>query len=174
MVLSLFVIRCLLLCLDAVTFVKQRTGRSDYTFRSYMELCSFVYCLLSRSRKVSSLPELSAWEEYMDPARIVSFEPIELSESLRNHEFRKTLKNAKGGEVREFRGHCREFVDQLVDGILSSQAASSVLVQELYSFCPELLLEGDNENVFSLFNKSFKIALIAVQSAIKLPFLEKV
>ena len=109
-----------LLCLDAVTFVKQQTGRSDYSFHSYMELCSFIYCLLSRSRKVSILPELNAWDEYMDPAKIASFELVETWEFLRNHDFGETLENAKGGGAREFRGHCREFVDQLVEGILSS------------------------------------------------------
>ena len=93
----------------------------------------------------------------MDPAKIVSFELVQTSEFLRNHDFGKTLKNTKGGEAREFRGHCREFVAQLVDGILSSRAASSVLVQEQYSFCPELSLEGDDQNVFSVFNKLLRV-----------------
>ena len=107
-----------LLCLEAVTFVKQQTVRGDYSFHSYMELCSFIYCLLSRSRKVSSLPELNAWEEYMDCTKIVSFEQVEMSDFLQNYEFGETLTDAKGGESREFRSHCREFIDQWVDGIL--------------------------------------------------------
>ena len=139
---SLLVVCYWLLCLDAVTFVKQQTGRSDYSFHNYMEMCSFIYCLLTRIRKVSSLPELNEWDEYVDPAKMASFELVETSDFLRNHDFGKTLKNAKRSEARAFRGHCREFVDQLVDGILSSQAASSVLMQGLYSFCPELLLES--------------------------------
>ena len=55
-------IRCCysLLYLDAVCFKKQQTGRSDYSFHSYMELCQFVYCLLSRSGKVSSLPDFNS------------------------------------------------------------------------------------------------------------------
>ena len=69
----------------------------------------------------------------------------------------ETLRNSKGGEAKEFRDYCPEFMDQLVDGILSSQAVSSVLVQGLYSFCPELLLEGDNQSVFSLFTKLVRV-----------------
>ena len=37
--------------------------------------------------------------------------------------------------------------------MLSHLAVSLNFMQELYCFCPELLLEGDDHNVFSLFNK---------------------
>ena len=69
----------LLSCLDAVCFEKQQTGRSDYSFHSYMELCQFVYCLLPRSRKVSSLPDLNSWEAYL---RIAFFDSVPLAEFL--------------------------------------------------------------------------------------------
>ena len=46
-------------CSDHSTFKKLRAGRSDFGFHSYSEVCQFVYCLLTRSRKLSSLPELN-------------------------------------------------------------------------------------------------------------------
>ena len=118
-----------------------------------MELSSLVYCLLSRSRNVSSLPDLNAWEKYMDVSKLTAFEKINVASFLQNYEFGEVLRKAKGGEAREFRNQCPEFVDRLVVSILSCQLVSANLFQRLYSFCPELLLEGDNDCVFGLFNK---------------------
>ena len=118
-----------------------------------MKLCSLVYCLLSRSRNVSSLPDLNAWEEYMDVSKLTAFETISVSSFLQNYEFGEVLRKAEGGEAREFRTQCPAFVDRLVVCILSRQLVSANLFQGLYSFRPELLLEGDNDCVFELFNK---------------------
>ena len=125
-----------------------------------MELCSVDYCLLSRSRNVSSLPDLNAWEEYMDLSKLAAFEKINVTSFLRNYEFGEVLKKTKGGEAREFRkfrNQCPEFVDRLVASILSCQLVSANLLQGLYSFCPELLLEGDNDCVLGLFNKLVRV-----------------
>ena len=79
-----------------------------------MVLYSLVYCLLSRSRNVSSLPDLNAWEEYIDLSKLAAFEKINVTSFLRNYEFGEVLKQSKGGEAREFRNQCPEFVDRLV------------------------------------------------------------
>ena len=93
-------IRCFnsLSYLDAVCFKKQQTGRSDYSFHSYMELCQFVYCLLSRSRKVSSLPDLNSWEAYMDVSKKASFDSVSSAEFLQKYDFASTMRQFKGGE----------------------------------------------------------------------------
>ena len=122
-----------------------------------MELCSLVYCLLSRSRNVSSLPDLDACEEHMDPSKLAAFEKINVTSFLRKYEIGEVLKGSKGGEKREFRNQCSEFLDRLVVSILSCQLVSANLLQGLYSFCPELLLDGDNACVFSLFIKLVRV-----------------
>ena len=80
----------------------------------------------------------------MDVSKLTAFEKINVASFLQNYEFGEVLRKTKGGEAREFRNQCPEIVDRLV---------VSILFQGLYSFCPELLLEGDNHCVFGLFNK---------------------
>ena len=126
-----------LLCLDHCTFVKQKAGRSDYAFHAYSEVCQFVYCLLIRSRKVSSLPALNDWESYMEPSKLQAFEKVSTDDFLQNYEFGAELHRSNTDEAREFRNRCREFVDRLVDVILGQQVVSSDFFQGLYCFCPE-------------------------------------
>ena len=146
---------CSLSYLDAVCFKKQQTGRSDYGFHSYMELCQFIYCLLSRSRKVSSLPDLNSWDAYMDISKIASFDSS--AEFLQNYDFGSTVRQFKGGEGPDFMERCREFFDRLVQLILAQRCVSADFMCGLYCFCPEMLLEGHDKHVFDLFRKLVRV-----------------
>ena len=137
---------------DAVCFKKQQQGRADYGFHAYMELCHLVYCLLSRSRRVWSLPNINAWGEYMNVSKLSQYDEIPTAEFLQNYDFGAMLREFKGSEGRDFQDRCREFVDRFVELVLALQAASSEFMSGLYCFCPELLLEGDDKHVFDLFN----------------------
>ena len=145
------------LCLDSCSFKKQSAGRSDYGFHGYFEICQFVYCLLSRSRKLGSLPSLDSWEEYMDPTKLNVFESVAASDFLCNHDFGAVLRRHKGGDARVFRSLCCKFIDRLVTVILSQQPVTGDLAQGVYSFCPELLLEGDDHHMLSLFQKLIRV-----------------
>ena len=116
-----------------------------------------MYCLLTRSRKLSSLPPLDDWESYMDSSKLESFEKISSDDFLTNHEFGAELHRSSTSEVCEFRIRSREFVDRLVDVILSQQVVSSDFLQGLYCFCPELLLEGDDRHIFQLFSRLVRV-----------------
>ena len=144
-------------CLDRCTFKKQLTGRADYGFHCYMEICQFVYCLLSRTRVLSSLPELNDWAAYMDTEKIASFKKIDTADFLLSHEFGVELQRGSTGELTEFRNRCREFMDRLVDVLLENNLVSSDFLQGTYCFCPELLLEGDDRYVFQLFSKLVQV-----------------
>ena len=85
------------------SFKKYLSGRSDYCFHFYMEVCQFVFCLLSRTRKIATLPELNNWEEYMDEQRVDEFENVAVSDFLRNHSFGVVLQARKDSEGRSFR-----------------------------------------------------------------------
>ena len=76
---------------------------------------------------------------------------------LQNYEFEGVLETSRRGKAREFCIQCPEFVDRLVVSTLSCQLVSTNLLQGLYTFCPELLLEGDNDCVISLFNKLVRV-----------------
>ena len=144
-------------CLDRCTFKKQLSGRKDYGFHCYMEVCQFAYCLLSRTRVVSELPELNDWAAYMDASKIECFKKIDSSDFLLNYEFGEELQRGTTGELQEFRNRCREFMDRLVDVILECYVVASDFLQGVYSFCPELLLEGDDRYIFRLFGKLVQV-----------------
>ena len=144
-------------CLDRCTFKKQLSGREDYGFHCYMEICQFVYCLLSRTRQISGLPELHDWEAYMDVSKIETLKKIDTADFLLSHDFGEELQRGKTGEMQEFRNRCREFMDRLVDVLLESNLVSSDFLQGAYSFCPELLLEKDDRYIFRLFSKLVRV-----------------
>ena len=77
-----------------------------------------MYCLLSRTRQISSLPELHDWEAYMDASKIEAFKKIDTADFLLSHDFGEELQRGKTGEMQEFRNRCREFMDDLVDVLL--------------------------------------------------------
>ena len=65
-----------------------------------------------------------------------------------------------GLEVIESRGTLngsREFVDRFLDLILELHLVSADFRQGVYAFCPELMLEGDNQSVFQLFSKLLRV-----------------
>ena len=117
-----------------------------------MELSQFIYGLLSRSRKSSSLPPLNSWEHYMDVSKVADIENLSCDDFLLNYEFGSVLRGIKGGEAREFRRQCPDFIDRFVEIILVQYPASSDFAGYIYCFCPELLLEGGDEYIFGLFN----------------------
>ena len=50
----------------ANNFVHSSTA-ADQRYHAFGELARFVYCLLQKIRKASSLPLVEQWEEYMIP-----------------------------------------------------------------------------------------------------------
>ena len=144
-------------CLDRCTFKKQLSGRVDYGFHCYMEICQFVYCLLSRTRELTDLPELNDWAAYMDSEKIKEFRKIDTASFLLNYEFGEELQRGSTGELKEFRNRCREFMDRLVDVLLENNLVSSDFLQGAYCFCPELLLEGYDRYIFQMFSKLVQV-----------------
>ena len=130
---------------------KLRQGQADYAFRAYGEFCNFVYCLLLKTRSTSGLPEIHAWESYMDVVKVRDFAVVPCDSFLSSHDLGEQLSAGKTKEYVAFRLHCRQFVDRLIIISLESTYARSVIAKGMCSFCPELMLEGDDVAVFSLF-----------------------
>ena len=128
-----------------------RQDQADYAFRAYGEFCNFVYCLLLKTRSTSSLPEIHAWECYMDAVKVRDFAVVPCDSFLSNHDLGQQLSAGKTKEYVAFRLHCRQFVDRLIIILLESTYARSIIAKGMCSFCPELMLEGDDVAVFSLF-----------------------
>ena len=104
-----------------------------------------------RSRKLSDLPGIHEWERYMDASKLSNFDVISMEDFLMDCDFGGELVAVKTGEMREFRVRCRECIDRFVSLILASTTVTSVVSRGLCSFCPEIMLEGDDHHVFELF-----------------------
>ena len=87
----------------------------------------------------------------MDESKLSSFAAVPIEEFLSNYAYGKELAAGKTSEIRDFRSKCRSFLDHLVVVLLRNMAVTSKLSQGLYSFCPEIMLEGDDHTVFGLF-----------------------
>ena len=93
----------------------------------------------------------------MDVEKVAEFPPIAMESFLAGSDYGRELLAAKTSEFTTFRVRCREFLDRLIVVILKSPSASSRVSRGLYSFCPELLLEGDGQLVFRLFSDLCRI-----------------
>ena len=81
----------------------------------------------------------------------VSTFPVAGSDAfLANDDFGRTLMKKVGG-LPEFRMRCRQFIDRLIVVIVGSITVTSGVSRCFYSFCPEILFEGDDSGVFALF-----------------------
>ena len=89
----------------------------------------------------------------MDPMKAAEFEKVPTDEFLQDHEFGTLLRQRNTSEFKDFRNRCREYMDYFVDKVLSHYEVSVGFMQGFHRFCPELLLEGDDHHVVSLFNK---------------------
>ena len=54
---------------------------------------------------------------------------------------------------KEFRKHCRRFLEDYVSTILSTVAVRSPIGQGLSCFCPEIVIGGDDYSAFHLFGQ---------------------
>ena len=70
---------------------------------------------------------------------------------LVNDDFGKTLMTKKVGELPDFRVRCRQFINRLIAAIVGKVSVTSGVSRCFYSFCPDFLLEGDDDGVFALF-----------------------
>ena len=136
---------------DGHNFVEQAAGNSDYGFRAYGELSRFVYCLLQKIKKPEVLPPVEHWDRYMLPNHSV-FESLDYEHFLSGTTLMGSLERLSSIYVRkEFKKNCWEFFDHFVSCILSSVSARSPIGRGLSSFCPEILIGGDEHSATSLF-----------------------
>ena len=103
------------------------------------------------------MPELNDWDAYMDSPKIAAFGKADSADFLVNHSFGEELRKSSTQELCEFRRRCQEFMDRLVEVILSLHLVSAEFYQGIYCFCPKLLLEGDDRYIFGLYAKLLRV-----------------
>ena len=103
-----------------------------------------------KTRVVGSLPGIHEWEKYMSLEAVSAFPVVASDAFLLNDDFGRTSTKKVGG-LPEFRMRCRQFIDRLIVVIVGSFTVTSGVSRCFYSFCPEILFEGDDSGVFALF-----------------------
>ena len=105
-----------------------------------------------RTRKLSDLPGIHEWESYMDVSKLSSLGVISMEDFLMDCDFERGLAAIKTHVMQEFRVKCRECLDRFVFLVLEHMTVTSGISRGLYCFCPEIMLEGDDQHVFELFD----------------------
>ena len=136
----------------ANNFVYSSTA-ADQMYHAFWELAQFVYCLLQKFKKASSLPLVEQWEEYVVPKRS-RFPAIGEKDFLVGTRVMAALVKIVSHYLRtEFRRDAGHFLDEFVNCVLSTVAAISVIGQGMSCFCPAIVAGGDDVALFQFFSK---------------------
>ena len=136
----------------ANNFIHSSTA-ADQWYHAFGELARFVYCLLQKVMKASSLPLVEQWEEYVvsNHSRFPAFDEKDFVAGTR---VMVALDKIGSHYLQtEFRRVGRRFLQEFVNSVLSTVASRSAVRQGLSSFCPAIVVGGDDVAPFQLFNK---------------------
>ena len=140
----------MVLFLDFAYFKRQLDETcSDYGFRYYGEMSHFVWSLLSKVKKPSELPAVEDWESYMTH-KVKDLTSLNPKLFLKDHkEVDDQLFSAPGRSL--FRKTAMAFVEQLIEEIVGSVAATSDIGRGLSCFSADVLIGCDDQFVFKAF-----------------------
>ena len=136
----------------ANSFVHSSTA-ADEEYHAVGKLARFVYRLLQKIKKASALHLVKQWEKYVVPNRS-QFPAIDEKDFLAGTRAMAALHKVGSQYLRtEYRRDARRFLEDFVNGVLSSFASRSVIGQGLSCFWPAIVVGGDDVAPFELFNK---------------------
>ena len=136
----------------ANNFVHSSTA-ADQGYHAFGELARFVYCLLQKIKKASSLSLVEQWEEYV-VSNHSRFPAIDDKNFLVGTRVMAALGKTGSHYLKtEFRRDARQFLEDFVNCVLSTVAARSLIGQGLSCFCPAILVGGDDVAPLQSFNK---------------------
>ena len=147
----LCVLQVLVLCFMA-NFEKQFVVEvTDYSCRNYAEFCFFYWCLLSKVKKLSELPEIDAWSEFVGKP-LTTWPNLSYAECLIGEPV--VVKALAGSTAAVRRSFLRES-HSLPVGFLrvldESAFMNSRLSSSLSCFSPDMLLLGEESYTVELF-----------------------
>ena len=126
---------------------------ADQGYHAFGELARFVYFILQKIKKTSSLPLGEQWEEYVVPnhSRLPA---IDEKDFLSGTRVMVALDKVSRQNLRtEFCRDACPFLEEFVNCVLSTVAPRSLVRQGLNCFCPAIVVGGDDFAPFQLFNK---------------------
>ena len=129
------------------------SNAADQGYHAFGELARFVYCLLQKIKKISSLPLVEQWEEFVLPNHS-RFPATHEQDFLSGACLMAALDKVRSQYVRtEFRRDARRFLEEFVYCVLSTVASKSVIGQGLSCYFPAIVIGGDKVAPFQLFKK---------------------
>ena len=133
-------------------FVHSSTA-ADQGYHAFGESAQFVYCLLQKIKKASSLPLVEQWEGNVVPnhSRLLAIDDKDFLAGT--HVMAALDKNGSHYLQTIFRRVARRFLEVFVNCALSTVASKSVIGEGLNCFCPAIVVGGDDVVPFQLFNK---------------------
>ena len=148
----LCVLQVLVLCFMA-NFEKQFVFEvTDFSCRNYAEFCFFYWSLLSKIRKLSELPEIDAWSEYVGKplttwSNLPFVECLVVGEPL----MVKALAGSTGAVRRSFLREGQSLLMGFLLVLNESAFMNSRLSSSLSCFSPDMLLLGEEPYTVELF-----------------------
>ena len=146
--------------LPMILFTPPLQKIKDTTPLARLELARFVYCLLKKNKKTSSLPLVEQCEEYVVPNRS-RFPAIDEKDFVAGTRVMAALGKVASHYLQtEIRLDTRRFLEEFVNCVLSNVASRSVIGQGLSCFCPEILVGRDDVAPLQFFEKLFDGLLV--------------
>ena len=129
------------------------SAAADQGYHAFGELARFIYCLLQKKKKASSLLLVEQWKEYVVPNHS-RFPAIDDKNFLEGSRVMAALGKAGSHYLqKEIRRDARRFLEDFGNCVLCTVAARSVIGQGLSCFCPAILVGGDDVAPLQFFNK---------------------
>ena len=147
----LALLHVLLLCFRSNCKRLFESDVADYACRSFTDFCFFYWSLLSKVKKISQLPSIDNWSDYIDKP-LNSWANVTASECLQGEpSIMKALRgfdeSLRRAFLRESQGYLLEFLKVLG----SCSYAKSRIARSLSCLSVDMLLGGDAEYVVDLF-----------------------
>ena len=126
---------------------------ADHSYHAFGELVRFVYCLLQKIKKASSMPLVEQWEEYVLPKHS-RFPANDDKDFLAGTRVMAALDKVGCHYIQtEFRRDARRFLEDFVNCVLSTVASRSGFGQGLSCFFPAIVVGGDDVAPLQLVKK---------------------
>ena len=117
---------------------------ADHGYHTFGELARFVYCLLQKFKKASSLPLMEQWEEFVVPNHS-RFPAIDDKDFLAGTHVMAALDKVGSHYLgTDFCRDARCFLEEFVNCVLSTVVSRSVIGQGLSCFCPAIVVGGND------------------------------
>ena len=124
---------------------------TDYSCRNYAEFCFFYWSLLGKVKKLSELPAIEEWSEYVGRP-LSTWANVSYIDCLRSEPIViKALDGCSDAVKRGFLRECHGFLMEFLKVLNTSAYATSRLCSSLSCFSPDMLLMGEEAYTVSLF-----------------------